>query len=486
MALSLPGKLPPIQSSTMNSIEPLELRISPAVVAAIHAGVLHIDHIPATTADVLKVLQMAPGKFEVTDMVSATNYGTFENVKSIDIALGDTDDTVNLQCSSDGLAGTLKIATGPGANTVNLQGVAGSGRIGGAVTITGNAGADALHIGGIAMKSNLTFIGNGGTDSVSGDEFIVGKTLFIDNVENTTFDPIRPIVLGALNVDQDEAASAVVFILNNVVTVKGKLTYCGSPTQDDNVTLVGQVLGPALLMLDDGINNVKLAGRMNSTLTITGGTGADTISFTDAATAFADPLILPNQIAVHAKAVKLSLGAGANTVNLEKATHFYSSLAVATGAGNDTVNFGDFFVQKDLKLSLGDGTNMVVHAFGNPGIGGAFNYIGGVDADTVSIDQIVADKISIKLGDGANSVTGLARIVGKVASIIGGAGVDTLNLGLFSFDAVFTAKLGAGLDKLTYSGGAFAAVRLDGGTGDDTLVGTALLPADRKIVSFEL
>ena len=242
---------------------------------------------------------------------------------------------------------------------------------------------------------------------MSGDEFIVGKTLFIDNVENTTFDPIRPIVLGALNVDQDEAASAVVFILNNVVTVKGKLTYCGSPTQDDNVTLVGQVLGPALLMLDDGINNVKLAGRVNSTLTITGGTGADTISFTDAATAFADPLILPNQIAVHAKAVKLSpLGAGANTVNLEKATHFYSSLTITTGAGNDTVNFGDF-VQRTSSSPSATAPTWSFAPSAAPASAG-LSTIGGVDGDTVSIDQIVADKISIKLGDGANSVTGIA------------------------------------------------------------------------------
>lgn len=468
----------------MNSIEPLEPRIAPAVVAAVTAGVLHVDHTAVSMADMLKIFESEPGKFDVTD--NGNPVGTFPNVKSIAVALGETIDTVTVQLSSDGLPGFLNIDTGDGAtNSVQIFQTTSFGRIGGNVRVTGGAGMDSVNVGGVAIKGSLTFTGEGQTDSVSGDDFFVSKTVVIDNVEHTTFDPINPVVFGALDIDQDEAASAVVFILNHVVTVKGKLTYCGSAVQDDNVTVVGTVGGPALLMLDAGTNTVKVAGRFNSTLTITGKGGNDAITFTDAQTALNDPMLIPNQIGYQNKAVKISLGDGTNSLTLERTSHFNDALSLTTGDGDDTVNFTDFFVQKGLTLTLGLGTNAVKHISGTHGIGGALKYTGGGGNDTVDLAGVVADTLSIKLGDGTNAVNNVALIVGKGVAITGGVGVDTLNFGIDSNEAILTVALGAGVDSLTFTSGALAGAKLDGGGDADTLVGESKLPVGSMILGFE-
>ncbi len=109
--------------------------------------------------------------------------------------------------------------------------------------------------------------------------------------------------------------------------------------------------------------------------------------------------------------------------------------------------------------------------------------------DTVNLERLLAGTISIALGDGPNSVSGHARIAGKSASITGGAGVDTIDLGLASTGGTLSAKLGGGNDTFTFEGGALAAAKLDGGADDgvtgDTLSGLTRLPPAAKIVGFE-
>jgi hypothetical protein len=467
----------------MNSIEPLESRIAPSVTVMLTGSVLHIDHTAASGADNLKIEESTPGKFAVSDTMSATDYGAFEGVKSIDVKLGDTDDVVVARFSSAGLAGALSIATGIGTNAVTLEGVGGTGRINGAVKITGDAGKDALHINNLTTKGNVTFIGEGDADSVDGGGFIIGKTLFIDNVENTTFQSSSPVVMGSLNIDQDEAAAAVVFVLNDSVTVRGKLTYCGTPTFDDTVTVIGQVGGAALMMLDEGKNTVKLAARMAGTLTITGGAGKDSILFTNSSTALGGAPTIPDPVAIHAKAVKMTLGAGDNSVTIENAAAFYDSVSVTTTTGTDSVSLPHAFIQKNLKLNLGAGDNTL--NVGDSLVGGGLTYVGGNGQDSVSIFGLTADKVSITLGDGVNSVSGSPRITGKSVTILGGKDADTVNIGLSSFQAILTVKLAAGMDSLTYTGGPIDLAKLDGGADGDTITGTSLLPAGTKFPGFE-
>src|SRR4051794_5407288 len=193
----------------MNSIELLEPRIAPAVVAMVSHGLLSILHTASSGADTLLVAETGPGKFAVSDTNTMAAYGTFENVTSIDIHLGETADSVTVQCGADGLAGKLKIATGDGVNFVSLSGGGVAGFIAGAVSVIGGADSDNVSLGsGLLLKKTLTIKGNGGTDYASGNTFTIAKKTTIDNVEQTTFESVLPAVFDILSIDQDEVSSA--------------------------------------------------------------------------------------------------------------------------------------------------------------------------------------------------------------------------------------------------------------------------------------
>src|ERR1043165_8416964 len=104
----------------MNSIELLESRIAPAATAVLTGDVLHVDHTPGPDVDHLLIFQNPDDSFHVTDSTTLADYGLFTNVKSIDVKLSGTTDTVTVQLSAVGLPRDLKIATGGGDDTIGI------------------------------------------------------------------------------------------------------------------------------------------------------------------------------------------------------------------------------------------------------------------------------------------------------------------------------------------------------------------------------
>ena len=478
----------------MNSLEILEPRIAPALVMpTVTNGVLLIQHQGGAgeTAEHIVVTQTEPDKFKVEDTVANPMFPIFTGVKSIVVQAADLGDKIDMSFSHDGLPGSLDISI-PGpvittANTINLMTVDGiSGLIAGKVNIHGSADNDSVNIqGGLAIASPVTFEGGDGTDTFTPDGAILAKKLTLESVEDiTTKNSYNPVLIGSMLVENEDANAPVVFILGHITTVLGPLTYCGSATVPDSVTLDGQVIGPAKLMLLDGKNDVKTAGTFGNGLSITGGLGDDTVDFHTVSLNTGDSTKPPFIVANVAGAVTMKLGDGTNAVTLEDASFFAKNVSIATGIGADTVNFASFSALKNVTLALGGGTNKLTAASDNY-VGGAFKYSGGAADDTVNLDGLLAGTISVALGDGPNSVSGHARIAGKSASITGGAGVDTIDLA--STGGTLSAKLGAGNDTFTFEGGALAAAKLDGGADDDTLSGLTRLPpaAKTKIVGFE-
>lgn len=479
----------------MNSLELLESRIAPAILTpVVTKGVLFIQHDPnSVTAEDLTVEQTGPDTFEVSDSVAGTDFGAFIGVKGINVQLGTVGADFELRTSSDGLAGGLTMTAAGGANDILLNTIAGSGKIGGAVKITGGSGADSVVVtGGIALAAPMTFDGGGDADTFEPSNAFLAKKLTLKAVENITVQGFQPVVIGGLLVVNQDAAAPVTFVLSNVAAITGKLTYCGSATQPDNVTLNGQVTGSTLLMLFGGPNTVSSAGQFGAAVKINGGSGVDSVTFKTTSLAQfippGDPDPGPFITANVAGALSMKLGDGTNTVLLDGGSFFAKGITLTGGTGTDTVTFAKFMATKNVSLKLGDGTNTLgaPPVIGdNNFISGSFTYTGGAGTDVLNIEALIAGTMKVTLGDGANAVGGSARLVGKSATFIGGAGLDVIAIALASTAGSLTAKLNAGADVFTFNGGALLKATLDGGADGDTLAGLALLPAVQKVKNFE-
>jgi hypothetical protein len=295
------------------------------------------------------------------------------------------------------------------------------------------------------------------------------------------------VVFGTLLVENEDADAPVVFVLSNISAVTGTLTYCGSDTVADNVTLDGQYYKNVKLMLVDGTNDVRAAGTFWGNLSITGEAGDDTVLFHSVSTDLGDPMAPPFITASVAGTLTVALGNGTNEATFQEGASFAKGIKLTAGTGTDTVNMDKLYSGKDVSLSLGNGANVVS---ANPGtnqsnfVAGLFQYKGGVDADTLNISDLIADKIAVVLGNGANGVSGTARVLGKSASFTSGSGVDVFQFGIESAGAALSVNMGAGDDQFTFGGGALGSAKLDGGAGADTLTALGPLPAKRT-VKFE-
>lgn len=478
-------------------IELLESRIAPAILMpVVTKGVLIISHDDSSGAhDALTITETSPGTFSVVEGAAAQMFPGLTGVKSIKVNLTNTDDTVRLELTSDGLPGNFDLTDTGGANTFTLTTADGNfGRLLGKVTIHGAAGADTLQIErGLAVGGAVDFEGGDGMDNFLPNGTHLAQKVTLESVENITVDyNSAPVVIGSLLVENEDANGPVSFSFSRVSTVLGALQYCGSGSTTDNVSLNGQFYGPAKLMLQDGqqdaANNVDIAGTFTKSLTITGGNGDDTILFhrRQINASLTDPQYATATIT---GALTMKLGNGTNDVTFQDGSFFGGNVSLTTGTGTDKVHFEDFIAAKKLTLSLGNGSNAVI-APTNPNstnrIGAAFSYTGGVDADSVDAENLVVGTAAIHLGNGNNSMTtGSTLVTGALLSITGGEDTDIVTIAITSTAAKLSVMLKGGSDTLTFSGAAVASALLDGGPGADTLVGLANLPAATTVRNFE-
>jgi hypothetical protein len=475
----------------MNFIERLESRIAPAIlIPSVVKGVLQIEHDAASgTAETLLVQQVTPDSFSVTDTVGPTNFGTFTGIESIEIAFDSQNSGAELRFSSDGLPGSLEIAVAGGNNTFLLTSTGPGGQIAGKVKIIGGAGSDSVTIsGGLSLKGAVAFEGGAGTDSFEPTHaFFPGKTT-LESIESITVpNTFGPVTFGSLLVENEGADGAVVFVLSNVAAVTGSLTYCGSDSVPDSVTIDGQVHKNAKLMLLDGANNVSAAGTFLGGLTLTGGTGDDTVLFHSVSLNL-NPALPPFITASVMGSLSMNLGNGTNDVTFQDGAVFGKGVKLTAGTGTDTVQMDGVYSGKEIALALGNGVNTVTSSPGSNQsnfVAGTFKYTGGADADSLDIDAMIASKISASLGNGANAVTGSAQVFGKSASFKSGTGSDSFAFSLGSAGASLEVKMGGGVDTFAWGGGSLAAVKADGGLDADTLTGLGLFPVKRTVKGFE-
>ena len=121
-----------------------------------------------------------------------------------------------------------------------------------------------------------------------------------------------------------------------------------------------------------------------------------------------------------------------------------------TGAGNDSMNLESFTNSGSVAIDLGNGTNALFFKDGK--VGGDFSVNGGNGADVIGLAQsgdiTVSGGMGLTLGDGANSVAGLASSaikVGKNLTYVGGSGTDGIVFNDFNTTLFVGGNLSASL-----------------------------------------
>jgi len=366
-----------------------------------------------------------------------------------------------LSITSSGSANSVTV-TVPGATTINIAGDQGltlaegmtntitrvnASTLTGAlsfttddstvISVTGGSGNDTINLGGTFTSADSIDGGAGNADRLQISTAITTATA-LANVTNVE----QLVVTGGAAITLAAAVVPTTFTVSDAVAsvVTFNAGYTGAPTVNMGVT-------------DSVVNSANVATTLNVTtanavsgagITITGGTGVDTLNITADATGTGTAFTLGNVSALD-RIVVVDGGDTAATAGSDIAitvgAAYATSLTVdasaldaglTSGASTDLTN--------ENLLFTGSAQSTAATVLSVTGGGGLDTIIGGAGNDILSG------------GAGNDSINGAT---GGNDSILGGDGVDTINMG-----AALTS-----------------ADTIDGGSGNDTLVVTSLTAA---------
>lgn len=362
--------------------------------------------------------------------------------------------------TSNGFAVDLSAIAGAAAGfTVTNTGVA--------TTLTGGAGNDTL----VGAAGADTLVGGLGNDTLTGngaaDTFTVAAGT--DAITDLTTNDILTVAAGAI---ANAAVAAGGFTATNATTNAGtaNLTTAAQAVNLNAVnsgsgyTITDTAAGAVAHVGSNYDDTFALGVNMSSAKTINGGTGTDTLTFTDAgATTDLDNVtnvetVTFGNAVTSVTAVNALVGAGltltvngsaltgANTLTWDGALELDGKFSITGGAGADVITGGAL---ADTIVG-GDGTDLIT------GGAGADNLTGGLLADifvfatgSTGITLVTADTIldfSTFAVQADQIKTGLAGAAEAVI-VDGTAFVAGVDLGLTSFitaaDAVLTVGLAA-------------------------------------------
>ncbi|WP_145029989.1 hypothetical protein [Caulifigura coniformis] len=205
---------------------------------------------------------------------------------------------------------------------------------------------------------------------------------------------------------------------------------------DDTVSVLGSLnLKNVTFNLGDGDNSLSVGAGMNVTgkLSVTGGTGDDTVSFEGSI----------------AKSASISLGLGNDQISL-LGTSFSSSVTINTGAGADLVTIDETSLGVDASFN----NTLTINT--------------GEDNDEVSIRNAATKRITLNTGDD-DDIVDLENITANgTLSLQTGAGADILNLVSVTQTAsgTNTINVGTGADAVVIAQSSLKAnTNIDLGTG---------------------
>ncbi|MEK0448214.1 MAG: hypothetical protein RL088_482 [Verrucomicrobiota bacterium] len=355
-----------------------------------------------------------------------------------------------------------------------------------------------------------------------------GSLLISDSIGDSDLEDIANLTGNVRNIQATLTAGddRVKFLLDSDYTVAGNISVTtGAGT--DEVELIDGAIRGNLTILGKGDNNVQISGGTVRGLlsnTSVGGTfklahGASVGALTaSGATDFIVEGLVKGNATLSAKTGNASFQVGGVA---NPAAAIGGNLTINAMDGADDIYLGNVLVRGAFAANLGGGDNDTFIS-ADTSILGVARITGRTGIDNVTLGTVgsvgpgIYGRLSLTLGDGANSFLGHSGLISGGLTYTGGAGVDTVDLGagltLFgdaniavknganvvsvgSFSSLWkftlaggidndtvtlatvgagyvngSVNLGAGNDALTLSGVGdfFSTFKVDGGTGADT------------------
>jgi len=354
------------------------------------------------------------------------------------------------------ISGDITVDGGNGNDTLTINNQSNAAdttySIGGAVSFNGGAGADVFDANRTvtsATKQAALTIGNGliltrvntariGTTVAAGEAPVTidGNLTFNASVDKLV---ANTVTLGSATAD--------------AVTLAGALTLTGGQGLDtvawNNLSVVDVIPAEDTVLevnvnLGLGVNSLSLTDTeigisgTDADFAFTGGTGADTVTLVGTGNTVSG-------------SVTVTLGKGANTYT-DNGSAFDKNLTITGSDNADTIDLNAAKIGGLLSVSLGKGANGLNLDAGGA-VDGGLTYVGGSGVDTVTIatgDDLAGD-VTISMGTGADvlALTGFTSGNETVTSITIDLGVDSLidtvtySLAL-STDGIWTDPLNLG------------------------------------------
>lgn len=368
---------------------------------------------------------------------------------------------------SDTLADIENLSFSDGTVTV-------ASRVGLGLTLTGTASAETITGGGNAdiitgLGGNDTLIGNGGDDTFR----VTGTGDGFDNVDggggnDTITATVNNAVIGLSAVSGIEIITAGGFTgvsisgtgnndtlnfaattLTSIVKIDGGAgadAITGSAGAD---TILGSG-GDDTLSGSDGNDTFQYTGTANGFDALDGGLGTDTI------TALANSTI-----------IGLTSISGIEAISAGS----FTGVSIAGSTIADTLDFTGVTLTAITKIDGGGGNDTITGSAGADtllGSGGDDTVNGGDGNDTIQYTGTANGFDAVTGGLGTDTISALAN--STVIGLTSISGIETITAG--SFTGVYIAGSGNN-DTLDFTGMTLTAItKIDGGGGNDTIVGT--------------
>ncbi|MBV5302650.1 MAG: hypothetical protein JZU70_00360, partial [Chlorobium sp.] len=364
------------------------------------------------------------------------NDAAFANKTGLEVIdLGDGTNSLTLGTIAAAATATPTVYGGTGVDTVNAS------TLGEAVTIEGNAGNDVLT--GSALADSI--LGEAGADTITGGAGV-------DNLSGGT--------------------EADLFVFGNGEFVAGETVDGGADT--DTIRLAdAQTVADATftnkttlekIEMGNGINSLTLginAAAATATLTVTGGTGADTVN----ASALGEALTIDggtgNDILTGSSATDLIVGGeGDDTFNYVT-SEFVAAETVQGGLGNDTIRFTnvaqDYAVTPsptDGGFALAEAAIFTITQVMNAGQSLTINGL----TVTATADGIAADQVALAFSGTAVAGLTLSGTLGTPTNWTGTPVLTTVDLGATGTVTLTNTVFGNVTNFIAYSTGSKAIV----------------------------
>jgi hypothetical protein len=364
------------------ALEPLEDRWCPTVTTAVNNGLLTVAGTPAASTDTILVKETAAGTFEVDDGGAVIASG-LTGVTNVKLALTGATDVINVDLGGNTLSGNLSAALGTTATTLTVsdgtisgklavsgQGSADAVTVGGTGTTLTVARNSSINLGSqagnsVSVLSGVTF---------SDDLFIAAASVTVNGTVGGNLDVNSifggggcggggfggfggfarfawPAGGGSCGSSSSSTSSSTSvsssLTLGSTSSVGGNLSFSAGGTSD-SVDIAGKVTGSARVKLTgttetatlestasigsradftfgNGTDMLTLAGTIGASggtgtvLTVTAGSGANSLSILDSA--------------VVNGSAKVNLGSGANTVSLHDTATITGTFTLKAGTG---------------------------------------------------------------------------------------------------------------------------------------------------------